>query len=133
MIETKSPSWRIVLIPIVAAVVLHASTAFYQSAGGLDAFTFGLLIFSLLPYLLCLLLARKWNPVAALGGAVAALLLDAFMYYSVFVAPDSSTAALGLLVIPLVNLVAAVPVGLAVGYAVSRWQRQSAAALPPPA
>ena len=46
-----------------------------------------------------------------LGGAAASLLADIYMHYSVFVAPKGSTAALGLLALPIWNLLVIGPAG----------------------
>lgn len=56
-----------------------------------------------------------WHGAAAYGGGSErprrALAADVFMHYSVFVAPKGSTAALGLLFMPLWNLLLIGPAG----------------------
>lgn len=74
----------------------------------------GLLLWSCLPYLICASVALlKKKPVFALGGALGTFTFDLYMYYSVFVHPGSSTAALGLLFAPLWNLLLFGPLGAA--------------------
>jgi hypothetical protein len=60
------------------------------------------------------------RPHAAAGAIVLPALFDAGNYYSVFMDPQSSTAALGMLFIPLVNIAILVPIGAAVGWWVGR-------------
>lgn len=96
-----------------AGVALHLYTAFFKAEGGMDAFAFltGLLLWSCTPYAIAALLARGRCVVWGLGAAAACLAADLFMHYTVFVAPKGSTAALGLLFMPLWNLVVVGPAG----------------------
>lgn len=97
-------------------VLLHLYTALFEADGGLNLFLIGLLLWSCLPYAAWALCAR-WpaSQTFALGAAAASLAADGFMHYSVFIAPGSSTAAIGLLFMPMWNLIA---IGPAVGMAV---------------
>ena len=99
-----------VLVPLFG-IALHVHIA-SKAEGGWSGFTLGLLLWSALPYVLCLLasLVAK-RPVHAAVAAACCLVLDALTYRSVFVSPTSSTAALGLLFTPLANLLVAAPVG----------------------
>jgi hypothetical protein len=96
-----------------AGVVLHLYTVFFKAEGGMDAIAFliGLLLWSCTPYAIAALLARGRHAVWGLGAATACLVADGFMHYSVFIAPEGSTAALGLLFMPLWNLLVIGPVG----------------------
>lgn len=112
---------RAALTAIVLGLMLHAWTAFVMAEDGISWFGLGLMLWSWLPYLVCLgLVFFGVNPLIALAGAVGPLVLDSFNYYTVFISPESSTAALGLLMMPAVNLVLAMPLGLLLGYALSR-------------
>lgn len=94
-------------------VVLHLYTALFKAEGGMDAIAFliGLLLWSCSPYAIAALLARGRRVLWGLGAAAACLAADVFMHYSVFVAPKGSTAALGLLFMPLWNLLVIGPAG----------------------
>jgi len=110
------------IVVVVAGMLLHAWTAVFKAEGGPSAFTLGLFAWSSLPYLACLLIAlracaRSW---LALCGALAALCVDFAMYYSVFIAPDTSTAALGLLMAPVINLIVVVPLAVLLAYLLGR-------------
>jgi hypothetical protein len=109
-------------------IALHGYISLFKAEGGPDAFTLGLLALSAVPYGVCLLvtLRGKGQPVLGLFGAAAALVFSSIAYHSVFVAPSASTAALGLLVLPVVNLLIAVPVAMAVGYGLQRWLARAA-------
>jgi hypothetical protein len=105
---------------VVAAAVIHAASLVHRLDGPLlSPFTLGLLAFSLVPYLGCLLLIRwRRNVGAGLGALVGVVALDVAVYWSVFVSPRGSTAALALLFAPLWKLVAALPLGALLGTAV---------------
>ena len=120
MINNHGITKGITIATIAAAAILHASRPF---EGGLSAFVVGLFVWSMLPYAVCLGVALRGNALAAPGGAIAALAIDGFMHYRVFVAPTSSTEALGLLSAPLANLFVFVPLGMLAGLGISRWSR----------
>lgn len=96
-----------------AGVVLHLYTALFKAEGGMgaSAFLVGLFLWSCAPYAIAALLARGRRVWWGLGAAAACLAADVFMHYSVFVAPKGSTAALGLLFMPLWNLLVVGPAG----------------------
>ena len=107
-------------------VALHAYTALFKAEGGFSTFLVGLVVWSCLPYAVAALVAtRGKRPAIALGAALGALAGDLFMHYSVFVAPKGSTAALGLLFMPLWNLLLLAPAGAVVAWALARWRRQA--------
>lgn len=113
-----------VIVIACAGLLLHAWTAVVEAEGGPGLFALGLFAWSSLPYLACLLIALpRWGrPWLGVCGAAAALCVDALTWYSVFVAPDGSTAALGLLVVPLVNLIVVVPTAVLLGFLLERWR-----------
>lgn len=115
------PRWLTVAAPLLALLlgVVHGASLLLTGEGGLDSFLFMLLAASLLPYVVCFLLAKLANNIgAALGGLLAVSVLDAAMYWSVFVQPRGSTAALGLLFAPVWKLFVALPVGALIGFAI---------------
>lgn len=128
MTISRFPKWIAALASFVG-IFLHAYTSFFKATGGLSTFTVGLFIWSSLPYVLCLLisLVGKGRPFLGFCGATLAFVGDLNTYYSVFVLPTSSTAAIGLLFSPLVGLFFWVPLGVLVGYVIGRWLDRKAA------
>lgn len=112
---------RSYIVPVAAGVLLHLYTVIFQADGGLSLFGLGLLAYSLVPYAVAVALACYRRAAAgATGYATGALAGDLYMHYLVFIAPTSSTAALGLLVAPFWNLVLLGPIGALVGWAVAQ-------------
>ncbi|MEZ5514316.1 MAG: hypothetical protein R3F58_10650 [Steroidobacteraceae bacterium] len=118
----------------VLGALLHINTVVFQAEGELTiagaAFLGGLLLWSLVPYAVWAGLAiLKGQPAPAVGASLATFGVDLFWYYSAFVAPQSSTAALGLLFAPMWNLVLFGPLGAAVSWpTVSLLARRESAA-----
>ena len=109
---------RITFALCCAGALLHLYTAAFDADGKLSAFLIGLVVWSCLPYAVSASFActkPKRLQVLGLGAAAASLAGDGFMHYAV-VTSSSSTAALGLLFMPLWNLVALGPAG-----ALSAW------------
>jgi hypothetical protein len=103
---------QITLIVCGAGVLLHLYTVTFKSEGGVSALLVGLLLLSRSPYAVAAALSRSHRGrLLGLGGAAVSWLADISMHYAVFVAPKGSTAALGLLVMPIWNLVAIWPAG----------------------
>lgn len=105
----------------ILGVLLHVYTIAFQSEHSLGWFPIALLILSVSPYVIAAWLCGKphWG-IPALGAASACLFTDGYVHYSVFVAPKSSTAAIGLVAMPLCNLVLVGPIGAALLWAVRR-------------
>jgi len=103
---------KLAIVICCTGVLLHLYTAIFKAEGGASAFLFGLVLLSCLPYAIAavLTLSRR-GKLLGLGAAAASLLADIYMHYSVFVTPKGSTAALGLLLMPIWNLVAIGPAG----------------------
>lgn len=121
---SQSTQTRLLIALVAAGVGLHGYTAVFEAADGVDAFVVWLFAWSCLPYLLCLWVGRRGrSPLPGIFGSGAALVVDSVFFYSVFVAPQSSTAAVGLLFAPLVNLILALPLGMLVGVFLSRVRR----------
>ncbi len=105
------------LIVIAAAMLLHAYTGFFKGSREFISVNLGRIVWSWLPYLVCLLIAvGRRNPVIPLCGAFLPLIMDLILYDSVFIHPTSSTAAIGLLFMPLYNLALFMPLGLLIGF-----------------
>jgi hypothetical protein len=91
----------------MAAIGLHVYEHIYKSSGDVSI---GFSLWPMLPYALSLTLSsfqaiRK----SAIAGAVLALIFDMWGHYAVFINPDSSTASLVLLFIPLWSTIILVP------------------------
>jgi hypothetical protein len=112
------------LIAIAAAFLLHVYTLGFKAEGGWSWFMVGLLLFSLLPYAIAAKMSRFARLAgSAVGFAVGALIGDLFMHYQVFMVPNGSSAALGLLIMPFWNLLILCPIGALVGWAIARFLR----------
>lgn len=108
-------AYRTSLIIISCAVVLHIATAF-QSASGFSGFTIGLLLWSIFPYGIALALSYALERKRiVLWGLIPIFLFDLLMFGEVFIFPSSSTASIGLLFMPLWNLVLILPGGMILG------------------
>ena len=118
---------RSFVLTIAAGCLLHLYAFTIKADGDWSLFVVGLFAFSLTPYAVAAMLARFGRMASgALGFAVGALIGDFYMHYSVFIAPGGSTAALGLLFMPLWNLLLIGPLGALVGWAIARLiSRQS--------
>ncbi len=109
------------IFTVAAAGLLHLYTMAFKAEGGWSPFVLGLLAFSLIPYVVAVVLARfRTTASSAFGFAAGALLGDLFMHYSVFIAPKGSTAALGLLFMPIWNLLLLGPVGALLAWVSAR-------------
>ena len=110
------------LLTIAAGCLLHLYNFAFKADGGWSLFVVGLFAFSLTPYAVAVMLARFGRMASsAVGFAAGALIGDLYMHYSVFIAPKGSTAALGLLFMPLWNLLIIGPVGALIGWAIARF------------
>lgn len=109
---SKLPQATWLLLAIGAC--LHLNTALFLGEGGSAVFRALLCAWSLLPYALLAFALRRPHGAASraglvlLCGALLILLMDACAWWSVFIAPKSSTAALRLLVAPFWNLLIAI-------------------------
>jgi hypothetical protein len=96
---------------------LHSYTAISLAAG----FNVFFWLWSLSPYFIGACLHWKWRRDCATSGAVMLpAAADATMHYLVFHMPQGSTAALGLLAMPLWNLTVLMPVGGCLGWLIDR-------------
>lgn len=113
---------------IVAFALVHVGSLFLAADGLVTGFLVGLLAASALPYLLCLGVLKWTRSVgAALGGLLAIALFDAWMYWSVFIAPRGSTAAVGLVFAPHWKIFILLPIGAVVGRVTEAWLARRAA------
>jgi hypothetical protein len=104
---------------LIAGTGLHLATALFLGSGG-AGFRAGLCVWSLTPYAVLALAMRRGAGIGLFTGALLILLLDTATFWSVFVAPSNSTAALNLLVAPLWNLLLVAPLAIAVDV----WHRR---------
>ena len=116
------------LIIIAMGMILHVYTGyhFFKTSVETDLLLLrGIIVWSWLPYLVCLLLAvGKRNFLIPLCGALLPLCLDLMTYHSVFINPTSSTAPLALLFMPLWNLMLFMPLGLLAGSLIVRAKKR---------
>jgi hypothetical protein len=102
-------------LPVVAGIALHSYEFSIASRPGSGSSALWILAWSLLPFTVALVLSQlRVGPARAAGYAWASLLGSAYMHFSVFVIPTGSTAALGLIFMPLWNLLLLGPLGLLV-------------------
>lgn len=121
MPRTPYPAWLSTAVALLAAGagVVHVVFLVVKAEGPADSFLVMLLLASALPYALCVFIARPTRQLgAALGGLALIVALDVWMFWSVFVEPKGSTAALGLLFAPVWKLFVALPLGGLLGFAV---------------
>lgn len=118
----KSPFSIANFLIILSGIGLHSYTLLSTLNSEHTVLSIGLMLVSILPYCICLILTLT-NPGfywVSFGGALAALVVDALTYHSVFISPQSSTAALGLLFAPLWNLFLFMPIGMVLGYGIKK-------------
>lgn len=103
------------LLPLLlaAAACLHLSTALFLGSGH-AGFRAALCAWSLAPYAVLAMAMRRGAGFGLLGGAALMLLADGAAFWSVFLAPRQSTAALNLLAAPLWNLLGIAPAALVI-------------------
>ncbi len=115
--RSMSPSRLISLTLIAYGLVLHTFTWTVMAS----YFSVGYRLLSISAYIAAAILYFVFNkPHAAAGALILPALMDAGAYYSAFVDPQSSMAGLGLLVVPIWNILLLVPVGAATGWWVGR-------------
>jgi len=117
------------LVAAAAAVGIgfQAYVCFFNADGPLSTFLIGLFVWSSVPYLACLAISRLVGPDYGFYGVLACLLGSGLTYHSVFVNPTSSTAAIGLLFSPMVNLLIFLPIGMLLGHLNRKLSEQSLA------
>lgn len=129
----KQHSWIVITVQWICAfgVLLHLYTVAFRTDGtgrGIVDLLFlvGFLLWSCLPYLIWIIVAiLKEQPKPALGAILGTLAFDLYVHFSVFVAPESSTAALGLLFAPLWNLILFGPLGAVISWPIlSIWEKK---------
>ena len=120
-----------VLLVSLLGLILHLYTLAFRVEGPVSPFLVGLFLWSLLPYTATAFASFRpslfWP---ALGFAIGSLSGDIFMHYSVFITPKGSTAGLGLLFMPLWNLILLGPLGALSFWAAYRVYRSRNAGAP---
>lgn len=124
MIAAPPTATRLTYAIAGVAALLHGYVALFKADGGFSLFLVGFLLVSMLPYAIAAGIAYVPSRAGfGLGYAVACLTGDLFMHYAVFIAPKGSTAALGLLFMPIWNLIILGPIGGVVFWLVGRFLR----------
>ena len=104
-----TPTYRIAIAVSALGAVLHL----YENLAKSTEPSVGWFLWALVPYVLCLAVwARSGTGAPALAGVLLALALDLYMHYGVFIHPTSSTAALGMIFIPLWSAILVCPVAM---------------------
>ena len=107
---------RISALITITTAMLNTCITFYEARKQLDSITAGLIVYSWLPYLVCLLLlVGKTNPLIPLFGASLPFFLDLIIYCSAATS-SSSTAGIILLFMPFLDLLLFMPLGLLIGF-----------------
>ena len=117
----------------LAGLLLHLYAVAFKTEGAMSfgsvAFLGLLLLWSLLPYGLWAAVATTYRqPEPAVGACIATFAADIFVYYSVFIAPQASTAAVAFIFAPIWNLVLFGPAGAVVSWPVLSFLRKASAA-----
>ena len=103
---------RYVVGATALAFLLHSYEQLAQSSGGPSV---AWLAWAMMPYILCLVVSafpRTRSP--AVAGAVVSVAFDCFAYYSVFINPQGSSAALLLIFAPIWNTVVIAPIAIVI-------------------
>ncbi len=118
------------MLPMAAGFLLHLNIVFIQGSGPINVIILTLVGVSILPYAVCaVLLFRFRRDFEAFFGSLFPLMLDIGVYYSVYVDPSHTHAALLYTVAWKGSLFALFPAGLIVGWLASRfvgWRRTNA-------
>ena len=109
---------QIVYVLCLGGLILHLKTAFLESAGPIDSFIIKILSMSLAPYVI--IIVFKKFIYGACCAAIVVFLLDLFMHLEAFVFPSSSTASLGLLFMPVWNIVLFLPLSFLAGFIIKK-------------
>jgi len=103
-------------------VCLHIFTAFVNSSERFTSFSLGVMAWSIVPYIICLIILRSvGTPIKALGASLLILIMDAWIYAEVFISPSSSNAAIGLIFMPFWDMVLVIPIGCLFGWLIEKY------------
>lgn len=101
-----------------------SDTPSYEPENDFDDSLFVTLLFfivPLAPYIICLLISKKVaNSALVLPAVVGVLAMDVDTYFAVK-ASASSTAAISLVVAPILNLIVIIPMGVLIGWLLTRF------------
>ena len=101
--------------------IFHVFTAFISSEG-ISSFSLGVLAWSLVPYIICLIILKSvGTPMKVLVASLLVLIVDAWVHVEVFITPAGSTAAVGLAVMPFWNIVIVIPIGCLLGWFIENY------------
>jgi hypothetical protein len=93
--------------------IIHLEEVLLESSEPTTWFSIGMFLWSLIPY--CVILILRSSLYGAFCAAVGVFVLDLWIHVDIFVFPTSSTAAIGLLFMPLWNLIIVIPFTYFVG------------------
>lgn len=120
--EQKNHRVRVMGHLVVAfGLLLHIAGLILDWGGQPPVLSLAIMVWSWFPYLIAmLLLFTMRRAVIPLVAAAGPLLVDAINYFSVFVQSPSSTGSLNLLWMPFWNLIVVGPLGLVIGWVLSK-------------
>ncbi len=90
----KSPNnlQYVIYVILLLGVCLHiyaAYTAFINSDEGITSFSLDIMAWSIVPYIICLIILLAFGtPIKALGASLLILIMDAWIYKDVFISPS---------------------------------------------
>jgi hypothetical protein len=119
--KNNSSTYFVAVATIVGGLLLQTYQLLFLAEAPMDSFLLKLVAWSFAPYVVCgiVLFGFRASWPVAVGGCFA-LIADLCMHYSVFIHPRGSTAAVGLVFMPVANLFFILPVGLLVGWLISK-------------
>jgi hypothetical protein len=118
---------------VIAVALLALGVGLHTYIWSFEASSFAIQywLLALVPYAASgILLFLFKRPHAAAGAMILPALLDVATFYSVFIDPRGSTAALGLILVPLWNIAIFAPIGAAIGWWVGYRIRITAEDMP---
>ena len=112
------------LFPLIVGTFIQAIAAFGMSTGSIGVFHLVLYGWLCLPYLLLffswLKFAKPTDQILVLTAGISILVADLLVLRSVFFHPVSSTASLGFVFSPLIDICCVIPVGIGLGLLIRR-------------
>ena len=109
---------HIVYLLCLGGLFLHLKTTLWELSGSINSFSIKLLLGSLIPYVIIIIFRKQ--SYGALCAATVVFLFDFFLHLEAFVWPSSSTAALGLLFMPFINVTIFIPLSFLIGYLIKK-------------
>ena len=110
---------QIIYVLILCGLILHLKTAFWECTDPGGRLSIRMLILSMIPYII--IFAFRKASYGALCAATIVFLFDLRIHLQIFVWSSSSTASIGLIFAPIVNIVLVIPLSFLVGYFIKKF------------